>query len=90
MPIICPYKDNTNLRKLPCNWHSHPQDANVRLCDCGNFYRIDELVNQSQGLQLILTLLAVIILVLGHAILYENPNRERQQNLPVYDESLPQ
>ncbi len=30
MPINFPYKDNTNLRKLPCNWHSHPQDANVR------------------------------------------------------------
>jgi hypothetical protein len=54
MQNLCPYKDNKNLKKLPCNWHFHQQDTNIRLCDCGNWYRTDELVDQYQNLPLVL------------------------------------
>jgi hypothetical protein len=80
MQNLCPYKDNNNLKKLPCNWHFHPQDTNIRLCDCGNWYKIDEAVNHQYGnLPLILMVLAVV-LVIGHAVFYEKPS----QNIPTY------
>jgi hypothetical protein len=71
--ITCPYKDNPNLKKLPCNWHSHPEDKNIRLCDCGNFYKIDELVNPFQGSSFFFAILAVIIVILGQAVGFEKP-----------------
>ncbi|MCC3574259.1 MAG: hypothetical protein JGK30_20465 [Microcoleus sp. PH2017_40_RAT_O_B] len=69
----CPYKDNSSLKKLPCNWHSHPENSNIRLCDCGNFYKIDELVEPFQGSQSFFVVLTIVILILGQAVRFEKP-----------------
>lgn len=88
MQNLCPYKDNKNLKKLPCNWHFHPQDTNIRLCDCGNWYRTDELVNQYQNLPLVLIVVAIIIVLIANVIRSESPNPNdssyREPNYPSY------
>jgi hypothetical protein len=95
MQNLCPYKDNKNLKKLPCNWHFHPQDTNIRLCDCGNWYKTDELVDQYQNLPLVLIVVVAIIIVVIIANLMgsEPPNLGKpkdssygEPNYPSYTE----
>lgn len=70
---MCPYKDSQNLQALPCSWHAHPQDQNIRICDvCQNYYRIDEIVNPSHGL-LSFIILAIVAMIFTNSLLFNQP-----------------